>query len=140
MNKNNDIGFIAEAGTVIAFIWANVQLRSISEITMTAKGPEKLLYLTLGIIFLALGIVGLLIPILPGILFLGGAVYMLSRGSNRVREYAENSPQLREWQLRMQRLDAVDTLARIKVAGLMAVQSVVVGAQKLITGLRRLMA
>ncbi len=107
---------------------------------MTAKGPEKLLYLTLGIIFLALGIVGLLIPILPGILFLGGAVYMLSRGSNRVREYAENSQQLREWQLRMQRLDTVDTLARIKVAGLMAVQSVVVGAQKLITGLRRLMA
>ena len=107
---------------------------------MTVKGPEKLLYLTLGIMFLALGIVGLLIPILPGILFLGGAVYMLSRGSNRVREYAVNSPRLREWQLRMQRLDTVDTMARIKVAALMTLQSVVIGTQKLFTGLRRLMA
>gem|GEM_PF-766182 len=134
------MGASLKAGTVFAFILAEVQLTQTSEATMTVKGPEKLLYLTLGIMFLALGIVGLLIPILPGILFLGGAVYMLSRGSNRVREYAENSPRLREWQLRMQRLDTVDTMARIKVAALMTLQSVVIGTQKLVTGLRRLMA
>ena len=33
---------------------------------MNVSGPEKLLYITVGILLLALGLVGLLIPIIPG--------------------------------------------------------------------------
>lgn len=61
-----------------------------------ATGAMKLIYLTLGIMFLALGVIGLLLPILPGVLFLAGAVYMLSRVSHRVRQFAEDNPTPRE--------------------------------------------
>ncbi|MBT4161282.1 MAG: DUF454 family protein [Gammaproteobacteria bacterium] len=105
---------------------------------MTASGPEKLLYLTLGIIFLALGVVGLLIPIIPGVLFLAGAIYMLSRGSNRVREYAENHPQLSGFQRRMSELEAITIVERVQVAGLMALQTATVGSRKVYVGVRRL--
>jgi hypothetical protein len=57
-----------------------------------ASGAEKLVYLTLGIMFLVLGVVGLLIPILPGVLFLAGTFYMLSRGSSRVQQLADDNP------------------------------------------------
>jgi len=105
---------------------------------MTVSGPEKLFYLTLGIMFLALGVVGLLIPIIPGVLFLAGAIYMLSRGSNRVREYAESHPKLSGFQRRMGQFDAISAFERVQVLGLMMVQSVAVGSQKVFVGVRRL--
>lgn len=107
---------------------------------MKVTGPEKLLYLTLGIMFLALGIVGLIVPILPGVLFLGGALYMLSRGSNRIREYAEGHPHIGKFQRRMQRLDGVGMLQRAQVAALVTLQTIVVSGQKLFSGIKRLVA
>ena len=105
---------------------------------MTVSGPQKLLYLTLGIMFLALGVVGLLIPIIPGVLFLAGAIYMLSRGSTRVREYAENHPRLSGFQRRMGELDAITIAERAQVAGLMALQTVAVSGRKVYFGVRQL--
>lgn len=107
---------------------------------MTVTGPQKVLYLTLGIMFLALGVVGLLIPIIPGVLFLAGAVYLLSRGSRRVKALADEHPKLRKLQRRMARLDAVSVIRRIQVAGLMTLEAVVIGAQKLNFGVRRMLA
>ena len=111
-----------------------------SETTMNVNGPEKLLYLTLGIMFLALGVVGLLIPILPGVLFLAGAVYMLSRGSARVRRFAETHPGLRGLQARFDRLDSVPVISRVKVVSLMIVSTIVDGIAKLTRGVTRLFA
>ena len=105
---------------------------------MTVSGPEKLFYLTLGIMFLALGIVGLIIPIIPGVLFLAGAVYMLSRGSRRVKEFADQHPKLQGLQQRMNQLDAVTIGEKFQVAGLMTANAVVVTVQKLHFGLRKL--
>ncbi len=107
---------------------------------MTVSGPQKILYLTLGILFLALGVVGLLIPIIPGILFLAGAVYMLSRGSSRVRAFADEHPKLRGLQTRMNQLETVPTLQRMQVAGLMAISATVEGIQKVMLGVKRLVA
>ncbi len=72
---------------------------------MTVSGPQKIIYLTLGILFLALGVVGLVIPIVPGILFLLGAVYLLSRGSRRVGKMVKAHPHLNRLQARMARMD-----------------------------------
>ena len=107
---------------------------------MTAKGPEKLLYLTLGILFLALGIVGLLMPILPGVLFLAGALYMLSRGSNQFRKFAESDPRLKGLQAKMNRVQQVPVLDRMRVAGLMTLQATVSGTQKVFSGVSRLVS
>ena len=107
---------------------------------MTVSGPEKLLYLTLGIMFLALGIVGLIVPILPGVLFLAGAVYMLSRGSGRIKKFADEHPALRGFQQRMNRLGTVGVLERVKVVSLMTLESAVTGIQKVTLGMRRLLA
>lgn len=107
---------------------------------MAASGPEKLFYLILGIIFLALGVVGLLIPILPGVLFLAGALYMLSRGSSRIRRLAEEHPRIRSLHQRMNRLSAVSALDRIRVTSLMTLQATVTGLQKLTLGVRRMIA
>ena len=107
---------------------------------MTVTGPQKIIYLTLGIMFLALGVVGLLIPIIPGVLFLMGAVYMLSRGSNRIREFADEHPKLRKLQQRMRRLDAASVIERMQVTGLMALSATAEGIQKVHVGVRRLLA
>ena len=105
---------------------------------MNVSGPEKLLYITVGILLLALGLVGLLIPIIPGVLFLAGAVYMLSRGSQSVRQYAESHPHLSRMQARMDRLDAISMAEKAQVAGLTALQLVVSVGRMVYVGVRRL--
>lgn len=107
---------------------------------MTANGPERLIYLVLGILFLVLGVVGLLIPILPGVLFLGGAVYMLSRGSHQFRQFAERDPRLSGIQARMDRVQQVPILQRIQVAALMTASATASGVQKVFKGASRLIA
>ena len=102
------------------------------------SGAEKVFYITLGIMFLALSVVGLIIPIIPGVLFLAGAVYMLSRGSHRVREYTESHPKLSKLHERMERFDAVSALGKAQVAALVTVEAAAVGARKIVTGIRRL--
>lgn len=107
---------------------------------MKVSGPEKLIYLLLGAVCLVLGIIGLVIPIIPGILFLGGALYLLTRGSTRIRAFANTDPRLQSLQRRLERIDGVGFLDRIKVSGLMAADAVVMGIQKLTLGIRRLLA
>lgn len=104
------------------------------------NGPIKLIYLTLGIMFLVLGVVGLIVPILPGVLFLAGALYLLGRGSMRVRQLADQNPTLRGVQQRMDQLDAATVMQRFQVACLMTLEGAVVGLRKLFLGVRRLVA
>jgi uncharacterized membrane protein YbaN (DUF454 family) len=105
---------------------------------MTVNGPAKLFYIVLGIIFLVLGVVGLIIPILPGVLFLAGALYMLSRGSARVKTMADGNPTLRRMQSRMDQFEAVSAIEKAQVSALMVVQSIVVGGRKIASGAGRL--
>ncbi len=55
---------------------------------------QKLVYLVIGIVCLLLGVIGLVIPIIPGILFLMAALYLLSRGSRRIKKFTEQSPRV----------------------------------------------
>jgi uncharacterized membrane protein YbaN (DUF454 family) len=105
---------------------------------MTVSGPEKILYITLGIMFLALGVIGLMIPILPGVLFLAGAVYMLSRGSSRVKKMADSNPTLKNLQAQIERLEHVSTGDKLKVAFLTVAGGMATGAHKVIHGVERL--
>ena len=105
-----------------------------------ASGAEKLVYLTLGIMFLVLGVVGLLVPILPGVLFLAGALYMLSRGSSRVKQLADDNPTLRSFQTRMDQVDAATVMEKVQVTSLMMIQGTAVGVRKISVGVKKLMS
>ncbi len=107
---------------------------------MKVSGAEKLVYLTLGIMFLVLGVVGLIVPILPGVLFLAGALYMLSRGSQRVKRIADEHPRLQGLQARMDQFDAVSILQKVQVTLLVSVQATTLGLAKAFAGVRRLIA
>ena len=78
---------------------------------MTVRGPARLLYLTLGVLCLGIGAIGLVIPVLPGALFLAGALYLLSRGSGRIRRMAAGHPVLGRLQSRMEGFDAASAAA-----------------------------
>jgi hypothetical protein len=47
----------------------------------------KIMYLSFGIFFIVIGTLGLIIPILPGFLFLIPGVYCLSKASNRLHNW-----------------------------------------------------
>ena len=106
---------------------------------MTASGPAKLFYLAFGIVFLALGILGLILPFMPGIVFLAVAVYLLSRGSRYIGRLAEEHPKLRRLQRRMDQVDAADIFRRVQTAALVTIESVVTGLRKVYLGVRRML-
>ena len=118
----------------ICILW----FKQSDEIETMASGAEKLVYLTLGIMFLVLGVVGLLIPILPGVLFLAVALYMLSRGSSRVKQLADDNPTLRGFQTRMDQMDAASIMEKVQVSSLMMIQGTAVGVRKIVIGVRKL--
>lgn len=104
------------------------------------SGAEKLFYLTLGIIFLVMGVVGLVVPILPGALFLAGALYMLGRGSSRVKQLADENPMLRSFQARMDQVGAATVVEQFQVTFLMIVQGTAVGVRKISVGVKKLLS
>ena len=105
-----------------------------------ASGAGKLVYLILGIMFLVQGVVGLLIPIFPGVLFLAGALYMLSRGSSRVQQLADDNLTLRSFQTRMGQVDAATVVEKVQVSTLMIIQATAVGLRKIIVGVHKLVS
>lgn len=85
----------------------------------------KLLGFGVVLCLLFLGLVGLVLPILPGIVFLFLAFFVLTKISRRAAAYAHSKP----WfNYHMQHLRAANGLsfgARCKLAGLMAVRGLV---------------
>ena len=82
-----------------------------------------------GVGVLLLGLVGLILPIIPGIVFLLLAVYVLTRISRRAAAYAHNQPWFNRY---LRHLNAVDTLSvgeRFKLGFLVMARSVVNGIE-----------
>ena len=104
------------------------------------SGAEKLFYLTLGIIFLVMGVVGLIVPILPGVLFLAGALYMLGRGSSRVKQLVDENPTLRCFQTRMDQVGAATVVGQLQLTFLMIIQGAAVGVRKISVGVKKLLS
>ncbi|MEM8767966.1 MAG: DUF454 family protein [Pseudomonadota bacterium] len=61
---------------------------------------KRALFLAAGTALTALGLVGLLIPIIPGVLFLALAVVCFSAASPRLQQRLERHPAWRGWQAR----------------------------------------
>ncbi len=82
--------------------------------------PRKVIYLLVGGLCLTLGLVGLIIPIIPGVLFLFAAIYLLSRGSQRIKRFTETNPQAMLMQKHMDQFGGVNAADRFRLAGWMA--------------------
>ena len=76
----------------------------------------KLVYLVIGVVCLMLGVIGLIIPIIPGVLFLMAALYLLSRGSKRIKNFSESQPHMRRMHRRMEQFGEVDLADRCRLA------------------------
>lgn len=65
------------------------------------KQPLKILFLLLGWLFVAVGFVGVFVPLLPTVPFLLLAAFCFERGSPRLRQWLYDQPRfgpaLREW-------------------------------------------
>jgi uncharacterized membrane protein YbaN (DUF454 family) len=87
--------------------------------------PRKVIYLLIGGVCLALGVIGLIIPIIPGVLFLMAAVYLLSRGSGKIKRFTDRDPRILQMQQRMEQFGEVNVADRFRLAGWMALDAAV---------------
>lgn len=106
--------------------------------------PVSLLHKCLGtalfLILALIGIAGLILPIIPGLVFLLLAVYVLTRVSRRVARYAHQQPWYTGSMDKMQSLSPLSLAERAKLCALLAARSLLHAAQWLerqITGARR---
>ncbi len=98
----------------------------------------RAVYIVIGLLLLGLGILGLIIPIIPGILFLVAAVYVLGKVSRRVRTWGEGNSVYRDVSRRFDRLHTVSAWDRARVLPLMLLEMTVTGLDRLATNVTRL--
>ncbi|MFT5210918.1 MAG: uncharacterized membrane protein YbaN (DUF454 family) [Flavobacterium sp.] len=99
--------------------------------------PHKVIYLVIAAICIMLGVAGLILPIIPGFLFMLGAVYCLSKVSHRFKNWADQQAILRDLQKKVSRINTVDVLSRGKVFALMTLDVMVRSVITIVDFLKR---
>ena len=80
--------------------------------------PVKVVYLMLALVCGVIGLAGLLLQVIPGLLFLVAALYLVGKVSVRVKAWSEARPMLRGLHARIHRMEQVSVGDRLKVLGL----------------------
>jgi len=93
-------------------------MRTASHITSV---PARLIYCVLGVMLLMLGVIGLVIPVIPGVIFLVAAIYVFGRVSSRVRRWSHRHPVFRNASTQFGRMGQVNVFDRLRVVSLMFV-------------------
>ncbi|MCB1645568.1 MAG: DUF454 family protein [Pseudomonadales bacterium] len=99
----------------------------------TVKPHTRAMYVALAVLFLMVGLIGILIPVIPGLIFLGLALLMLGKVSRRVRVWTESKPMLKKLARQLDRMAAVDFPTRLKASGLLMLQSLMSAAAVVVT-------
>lgn len=94
--------------------------------------PMKALYVAVAIVCLLLGIIGLILPMMPGVLFLAIALLLLGRVSSRFHRWSQGHPEIRRLRLRMAGMSGVGLGDRLKLAGWMTLELLVKGIASVI--------
>ena len=97
----------------------------------------KVVYTVIAVVLLMIGVLGLIIPIIPGILFLIGAVLLLAKVSSRVHHWSEGQAWVRGARIRMIEMQGLRPVAKIRFAGLLAARSVVRGVQSVNSSIQK---
>lgn len=89
--------------------------------------------LLIGVIVICgiLGVIGLVLPIIPGVLFLCIAAMLLAKLSSRFAYYLKQNAWVQKWQRRSRSFKTLDTMHRIKLSFWMTAKSLVDGAEHL---------
>ena len=90
-----------------------------------ASNPMKIVYLVLGLGLLLLGVIGLIFPLIPGVLFLVAAVFVLGKASSRIKAWSASSPTYTGVERRVALLGGARPWDRVKLGCLMAADAVV---------------
>ena len=77
---------------------------------------RRALFIGVGCALTVLGLLGLLTPILPGVLFLALAVFCFSAASPRLQRRLERHPSLRGWQARWRESEGLPWFRRGQLA------------------------
>lgn len=107
-------------------------------IKQLTASPMKIVYLVLALCFLVLGVIGLVFPLIPGILFLVGAVYLLGKVSRRIKAWSASSSTYTGVERRIALLGGVGWLDRVRLGSLMALDAVVRSVDSVLAGLGRI--
>lgn len=77
---------------------------------------KRLLLITTGIVLVLAGLVGLVVPVLPGVLFLALAAVCFSAGSPRIRSHLDGHPGWQRFQTSWRRGRSLSLLERARLA------------------------
>jgi len=80
---------------------------------------KRTLYTAAAVLALFIGALGLIVPIIPGILFVALAVVLFANASQRFRRRLHASPRTRPYLVRWENSSALPTTDRIRLAGLL---------------------
>jgi uncharacterized membrane protein YbaN (DUF454 family) len=97
----------------------------------------KILYGVLAVICIVIGLIGLLVPVIPGVLFLLGALYLAGKISTRVQRWSDRQPRLQRMHARLESMRHVSLLNRLKVTGLTGIEITMRGFERCVALLRR---
>lgn len=102
--------------------------------------PLPLAYKVLGVVlvalFLLIGLAGLILPIIPGILFLFLALYVLTRVSRRASAYAHSQPWFNRHMRHMNAADKLSIGERVRLGLLVVARGAVSGAEWCVAALK----
>lgn len=84
----------------------------------------KILGLGIFACFLVLGIIGLIMPVLPGVVFLFLAFYVLTRISRRIATYAHAKPWFNYHLQHLQAANGLSMSARAKLVALLSLRGI----------------
>lgn len=99
---------------------------------------HKLVYLVIAVVCIMIGIVGLIIPVIPGILFLVAAIFLMGKVSTRVKRWSDQQPMIQKIQNRLHRVQGASVLNQMKVVALMSLESLVSGLEAVFSRVKSL--
>ena len=84
-----------------------------------------------------IGLVGLILPIIPGVLFLFLAALLLAKVSSRFDALLHKNENMRTWRRRWDTSNALPLLQRVKLSFLLVARSVVTGVEATVNSLKK---
>ena len=84
---------------------------------------KKLVYLAISVLMLMIGLAGIIIPIIPGLLFLAVALFYLGKVFPSIKSLSDSHPVLGKVNDRIDQMAEITMWDRIKVAALMSAEA-----------------